>query len=347
MTSPLGLLREPTGWFSLSGDTVGLMSQPDKEHKTYGEQVQILQDRGLIVDDPIAAERFLANSNYYRVSAYLHTYRLRKVDGDPAFDERLNEFIDGIHFAQVVALYEFDQRMRDLLLAALESFEICFRAVLAYHAGMRHPHIHLYPELLNEAFTAQPEAVDRNRLSNYDQWLQKYSSRSDESKEAFVAWHAARYDSRLPIWAAVEIMEFGQVARLYRGLALTERDAIARDLGMQARTLASWVAAFNGLRNTCAHHARVWNRTLVIAPALPKRGSVPALDHLHDLHDRSQKRLYVPAAALAWFLTTRGLRPEWVEQFRAHVLSFPDDKVISLADMGFDDEWEQLGLWNP
>jgi hypothetical protein len=34
-----------------------------------------------------------------------------------------------------------------------------------------------------------------------------------------------------------------------------------------------------------------------------------------------------------------------VEQFRAHVLTFPADKVISLADMGFDDEWENLELW--
>lgn len=321
------------------------MNQPHKEHRTYAEQVQILQERGLIVDDVPAAAHFLANTNYYRLSAYSHTYRLRKVDGDPAYDERLNEFIDGIRFEPIVALYEFDQRLRELLLAALESFEICFRAVLAYHAGKRHPHIHLHPELLNETFTAQPDVNDRQRLSAYDTWLQKYWARSEESKEAFVAWHAVRYDNKLPIWAAVEIMEFGQVARLYRGLELTERDAIARDLGLQARTLASWVAAFNGLRNTCAHHARLWNRTLVIAPAIPRRSSVPGLDHLHDLDNRSQKRIYVPIAALAWFLHSRRLRPDWLGKLRTHILTFPDDKVISLADMGFDDEWDSLELW--
>lgn len=54
-------------------------------------------------------------------------------------------------------------------------------------------------------------------------------------------------------------------------------------------------------------------------------------------------RPLVPEAP--WFLTSRGLRPGWVEQFCARVLMFPDDKVISPADMGFDDEWDQLGLW--
>ncbi|NYF16887.1 abortive infection bacteriophage resistance protein [Microbacterium sp. AK009] len=323
------------------------MSQPPKEHRTYAEQVQTLQERGLIVDDAESAAQTLANTNYYRLSAYLHTYRLRKVDGDPAYDERLNEFVTGVRLEQVVALYEFDQRLRELLLAGLESFEICFRAVLAYHAGMRDPHIHLRPDLLSETFTKQPAVTDRERLSDYDKWLQKYWARSDDSKEAFVAWHAARYDNRLPIWAAVEIMEFGQVARLYRGLDLAERDTIARDLGLQARTLASWVAAFNGLRNTCAHHARVWNRTLVIAPAIPRRGSVPELDHIHDLDSRRQKRIYVPTVELAWFLRSRGLRPDWLGKIRAHFLSFPDDKVISLADMGFDDEWETLDVWMP
>lgn len=46
--------------------------------------------------------------------------------------------------------------------------------------------------------------------------------------------------------------------------------------------MASWLASLNYVRNVTAHHARLFNRKLQNAPARPKVGQVPALDHLRD-----------------------------------------------------------------
>ena len=51
------------------------MSQEVKPFKTIEEQIDILEDRGLIIDDEDAAKKFLANLNYYRLSAYTLTLR--------------------------------------------------------------------------------------------------------------------------------------------------------------------------------------------------------------------------------------------------------------------------------
>lgn len=41
-----------------------------KQFKTYGEQVELLRQRGMRVNDPEHAETLLARLNYYRLSGY-------------------------------------------------------------------------------------------------------------------------------------------------------------------------------------------------------------------------------------------------------------------------------------
>lgn len=43
-------------------------------------------------------------------------------------------------------------------------------------------------------------------------------ARQNASDEAFVAHFRDKYDGRMPIWAATEIMEMGHLSRLYGGL---------------------------------------------------------------------------------------------------------------------------------
>mgnify|MGYP003468992462 CR=1 FL=1 len=54
------------------------MGQNVKSFKTIEEQIDILKDRGVIIEDEEVAKKSLANLNYYRLSAY--TLTLRKDD---------------------------------------------------------------------------------------------------------------------------------------------------------------------------------------------------------------------------------------------------------------------------
>ena len=46
-----------------------------KQFKTYGEQVELLRQRGMRVNDPQHAETLLARLNYYRLSGYWYPMR--------------------------------------------------------------------------------------------------------------------------------------------------------------------------------------------------------------------------------------------------------------------------------
>lgn len=83
------------------------MAQEVKPFKTIEEQIAILEEKGLIIDDEDIARKFLANLNYYRLSAY--TLTLRKDD----------HFYDNVHFSDVMQIYRFDMELRAALMYLL------------------------------------------------------------------------------------------------------------------------------------------------------------------------------------------------------------------------------------
>jgi len=311
-----------------------------KPHLSYERQVGKLIERGLHVPDVAAAAELLRHIGYYRLTGYLHSFRPIDEAGPDGHDQRLNSYVEGSTFEQVVALWRFDRGLRLLLLDGLEQFEMSLRTSLAYRAGMIDPFIHHRPELLAQAF------VDGSP-SPYDEWLEKYEKRLRESKnEAFVKWFEHKYESRLPIWTAIEILEVGQAVRLIHGLPTDLRRQIAGDFGLaRPRAFESWINSLNGVRNFCAHHARLWNRTLITIASRPREGEIPRLDHLADLDGVARVKVYAPIAFLVWCLDRTPWGADWKRELIRHLRTFPDLPQGSLANAGFPEEWESLELW--
>ena len=65
-----------------------------KQFKTYGEQVELLRQRGMRVNHPQHAETLLARLNYYRLSGYWYPMR-RFSQGDGTARD---EFVEGASF---------------------------------------------------------------------------------------------------------------------------------------------------------------------------------------------------------------------------------------------------------
>jgi abortive infection bacteriophage resistance protein len=76
-----------------------------KQHLTYKEQIEKLQSRGCVISDASACEDVLRNTGYYRLSAYFLPFK--KDD---------NSYTDKLSFERVHHIYEFDRKLRNLLL---------------------------------------------------------------------------------------------------------------------------------------------------------------------------------------------------------------------------------------
>ena len=115
------------------------MIERPKSFKTYEEQIDLLIERGMYVVDRERAIEKLRRVNYYRLSGYWYPFRMRK----PGGDGRSDRFLPGSTFDDVVALYDFDARLRVAVLAALAPVELSMRALVGHALGEIDPCIHL------------------------------------------------------------------------------------------------------------------------------------------------------------------------------------------------------------
>ncbi len=239
------------------------MGEGVKAYKTYTQQVEILAGRGMDMGDRESAAATLRRVNYYRLSGYWYPFRKQAPAG------RQDNFYAGTRFSDVVSLYEFDARLRAATFAAMIPVELAVRALLGHELGRIDPCSHLDPSLLG------PTARSGDR---YFKWVQRFEVELSQSREDFVKHHHEKYGGRLPVWAATELLDWGSLTYLYGFAPRDVQNVVADAFGLSAPQLTSWLKALNLVRNTCAHHGRLFNRVHTIVPKLPMVGRHPELD---------------------------------------------------------------------
>jgi abortive infection bacteriophage resistance protein len=169
-----------------------------------------------------------------------------------------------------------------------------------------------------------------------------------ESDEAFVAHFRDKYDGDMPIWALTEILELGQLGRLYSGLQNSIATEIAASYGAPSkRMMSSWLSSLNYVRNVSAHHARLFNRKLVIAPARPTREQVPLLGHLKEATSAKQVfGVYNALAVMAYLL--RSIDPDtgWHGRVVNLIRAFPTSDYLTEQSLGVLASWSKQELWS-
>ena len=131
-----------------------------------------------------------------------------------------NNYRAGTTLEYAEALINFDRQLRMLTLDGIERIEISLRTQLGYVLGRKSAFAHLDPTNFVNAFTdpvIDPETGEE-APSKHEQWIERVEERRAASDETFVAHFREKYDNAMPIWALTEILELGQLGRLYGGL---------------------------------------------------------------------------------------------------------------------------------
>lgn len=115
-----------------------------------------------------------------------------------------------------------------------------------------------------------------------------------------------------------------------------------------ARLLHGWLKSPNVLRNQCAHHARVWNRSMVYMPArVPRHVAGDELVNLAGATDERRRKLYFVATLLAYFTVKIDPSSNWPRIFSTLAKKFePVHGLNPENTMGFPLGWKDLDIWN-
>lgn len=315
---------------------------PLKTWRSMEDQLAVLKERGLWVDDDAAAMNYLRRIGYYRLSGYW--YPLRVIDKAASEREskvvRLNEFVPGSRFEDVVKLYVFDKKLRLLAMDALERVELAVRVDVAYLLGRRDPCAHENPACLHGNFTKKRmrRGPDAGR-TGHEVWLEKYQALVRRSQRLpFVEHHRTAYDGKLPIWVAIEVWDFGLLSRFFAGMRHDDQQVIAAKYGASdGKAFANWLRSLNFIRNGVAHHARMWNaNVLEVAPVPTGWPEMP------------NARPFLYFCLMQQLLRTICPNSCWGERFRALLnREFPavPPEAVSLQDIGLSQDWEEWDLW--
>jgi len=290
---------------------------------SFEQQADRLLERGLIADrDQLT--HCLTEVNYYRLSAYWYPFRL------PASDSLKPETSLDIIWDR----YVFDRQLRVLTMDAIERAEISIRT-----------------RLIN-LFTLQYGAfghIDRKNLpnlsvENHRKFMGKIRNEETRSKEEFIAHYHGKYTSEtdLPLWIAAELMDFGTMFTLYRGVEASIKQDVALAYGISDRVLKSWLTSLNTIRNSCAHHSRLWNRTLGTPIMIPRKNKHPDWHAPVDI-TLSDRRVFGVLSVLHYML--RGIAPQSGWKGRLTYLLETKHPQIPIHNMGFPDNWKNSPIW--
>lgn len=284
----------------------------EKPHLSIEQQVDLLRARGM-VGDPDFMAGCLRQANYHRLAAYWHPYR--------DLDHR---FKAGTRFEHIWRLYVFDRRLRLLILDALERFEVGLRTAFALH------HSRLYGPF---GYAEQPESLPKMGEGEHRLFLQKLRRQLiNQSKDPYFAHFLDKYGDEHelpPIWSAVELMDFGQMMRLYQTSPRQVKKGMAEPLGIPTEVLGSWIVSLLATRNLCAHHARVWNRVLGVRP---KELPAERFPEWHTPRKVDMSRIHGTLSICAHLIRKLAPHSAWENRLKELLEAFPD---IPRTWMGF------------
>lgn len=317
----------------------------DKKFLDVPEQLALLRSRGMDIGDDARAAAALERIGYYRLSGYCYPFRkmLLRLGQTPPY-EILDDFKPGSELRHVLDLYVFDKRLRLLFLDAIERIEVALRVDIALMLGARDPWAHRDPATFHPgAFTTKPDPVTGQ--TPHTQWLAKGDTGAERSSDEFAKHHLHTYTSPLPIWKAIELWDFGALSTILGALTVTDLKTLCAKYGIPRwQLLPSWVRAINHIRNICAHHGRLWNRSPADQPKPPRVGEIPLLDHVAE-DTLAQSRIYATAAIMRYLLWKINPMTTWGNRLQHHFATFPATPHVAVTQTGFPSGWAQLPLW--
>ncbi len=210
-----------------------------KTFKTLDEQVEILRNKGLIIEDVDFTKEILLRENYFFLLGYRHLFLV---------SENNRDFIPGTNFRELYSLFSFDRHIRNVIFQNLLIVENNIKSVLSYQLSKKYGIKER--NYLNPAnFTNEPAKV---RQVNDLLKKMKRQIRVNGGQHSATMHYLTNY-GYIPLWIVVKVLSFGIVSELYTILKNEDQKEIADLFNVTKEDLCVYLSILSNFRNLCAH----------------------------------------------------------------------------------------------
>ena len=219
-----------------------------KDFKTIDEQVEILQKKGLIVEDINEAKEVLLRENYFFLNGYRHLFMVSEKD---------RTFIKGSTFRELYSLFLFDRYFRNIIFKNVLVIENQLKSILSYQLSKKYG----YKE--KDYLNPKNFTNDHDKKRRVKDVLEKMKRqiRINSLHHNATAHYANSY-GYIPLWVLVKVLSFGIVCELYTILKKEDKIEIADIFNTTPEDLSNYLIILSNYRNLCAHEDIVYeNKT--------------------------------------------------------------------------------------
>lgn len=300
---------------------------------TLEEQLDhLIADRNLIVENKTEALRTLERVGYYVLIA---GYK------EPFKNSTTKKYKDGTTFDDIVALYKFDENLREVVLKYILKTEIHLRSLISYYFtqkfGEEQEHY-----LSSENYTHNSEK--RETVERLVDTLEGYAVRKEDYPQIV---RCRKESGNVPLWVLVNALGFGTLAKMYSLLTDDLKCKISKHFNkVNERQLEQYLNVLTKFRNVCAHNERLFSfRSSSDIPdtSLHEKFKIKKKGEQYICGKRD---LFAVVIALRYFLTDEDFAKfkSALKRVIAHCLnqlhSLSEPELLSF--MGFPENWQKI-----
>lgn len=223
-----------------------------RQATSFDDQINLLEDRGLKIEDKNFANEALKQIGYFRFKGYCLPYYLEK-----------DRFRETITFEDIYNNYRFDERFRLLLFQIIEHIEVELKSIIG------------------NQFALEFEPLGHYKDSNFKEksyhvkWLEEFETnigQASRRRELYTEHYINKYENTFPIWVALEMTSFGSLSKFYNNLPNYLQNKVSKNTyKVHKDFLANWMYCVTIMRNICAHTSRIYDKILPIKIKVPER----------------------------------------------------------------------------
>lgn len=313
-----------------------------QEFKTYDEQLQKLEQRGLKCNNHKDIIKILSEENYYNIINGYKTIFL-----DTSFSEE--KYIANTSFEEVYALYNFDRELRNIIFKYILQVENILRTQIAYVFSEKHGcdnylRYNNFETLLGIGYDDKVVTNRGYQIHNLISKLQSDLANSVKHKDYIK--HYVINHGYVPMWVLVNAITLGRLSSFYTLMNQPQRVEVSKHWDVLEKDLKQYILILAYFRNLCAHDERIYNSKC--------RNSIPDTDIHKKLKIVKKSKRYICGKndLFSLLIALKKLLPEndfntLYNKIHGRLISLSNkitaiDETVILESMGFPINWTEL-----
>ena len=217
-----------------------------KPFLSFDDQIKHLEDnKNLTITDHNYAKTMLQQIGYFGLIGGYKT---------PFKNQTTKKYKDGATFEDIVALYKFDENLRELFLKYILQIERHMRSLISYYFTEK------YGESQTHYLDTSKYTNDTRYSKEVDQLISRLDNLANHNSDYSYINHQRAEYKNVPLWVLVNGLSLGSLSKFYCLTTPDIKAKISKNFEkVNEKQLEQYLSVITKFRNVCAHNERLYS----------------------------------------------------------------------------------------